>query len=226
MTLQQGLEELGIQASDLQVKNLQDYCELVRKWNKSFNLVSRQDIERLVSRHVLDSLTAAHLVEGGAVLDLGSGAGFPGIPLSIIQPDVRYELCDRLSRRTRFLHQVVNQLELDNVRIMAMDIKTLPDAQQYSTIVCRAVATADRVWDMVAPKLRSEGALLFFQSTQGESPDHQNAERSRLEIPSEQEQDEKRTANLPEYTKTTVHLIDVPGLDQPHSILQIARNGL
>ncbi len=221
ITLQQGLDEMSLGVSETQVEKLQGYCDLVRKWNKSFNLVSHQDIDRLVSRHVLDSLTAVHLIEGDVVLDFGTGAGFPGIPLAIVQPDMRFDLCDRLNRRTRFLHQVVNQLKLDNVEILASDIKTLPDSQQYSTVVCRAVATADRVWDMVAPKLASRGSLLLYQSTQQQSMDEPTVKTA-----AERKHDEKTTANRSENSgniEKTEHVFEIPGLDHTHTILQITR---
>ncbi len=233
LTLQQGLQEMGLDLSAAQIADLDGYCALVRKWNKSFNLVSRQDIDRLVSRHVLDSLTAVDLIEGEVVLDVGTGAGFPGIPLAIARPEVKFELCDRLSRRTRFLHQVVNQLKMDNVVILAVDVETLPDAQQYSTAVCRAVATVDKVWDMVAPKLTPEASLLLYQSAQTSNGSGSDSLDSTTQVGhahdsdptgTEPAQSEKPAINLPGDAETSVHLFDVPGLEQPHCVLQISKS--
>ena len=80
------------------------YAALLEKWNKSFNLISRQDIARLGARHLLDSLSGTLLLQGKYVLDLGSGAGLPGVPLAIAAPHRHFLLCDRSQRRIRFLH--------------------------------------------------------------------------------------------------------------------------
>ena len=82
-----GTTALGLSITDHQVQHLLDYVALVEKWNRSINLVSRQDIDRLLSRHVLDSLSVNQFIKGTTVVDVGTGAGFPGIPLAIVNPN-------------------------------------------------------------------------------------------------------------------------------------------
>ena len=82
--------------------------------------MSRQDTDRLISRHVLDSLSVSHLLKGKVVVDVGTGAGFPGVPLAIVNPERAFTLCDRMAKRVRFLQVVKSQLQLSNVKLVAV----------------------------------------------------------------------------------------------------------
>ena len=165
--LSDGAAALGVTLDTLQLDKLAAYCELIRKWNRAFNLVSRKDIDRLESRHVLDALSVHEYLQGGRVLDVGSGAGLPGVPLAISMPQRRFCLLDRADRRVRFLKQVKLELELSNVEVVGADVRTLTTATRYDVILARAVATVSDLWDMVAPLLNRQGRLLVFGSTQG-----------------------------------------------------------
>ncbi len=177
--LRDGIEFLGLAADARQLQQLVDFSALVRKWNKAFNLVSRQDIDRLVSRHVVDSLSVAPLLEEveGTILDLGSGAGFPGVPLAILYPQRSFHLCDRMARRTRFLQQAITALQLANVEVLASDAAALPGNGQYGVVLARAVATVDMLWAMVEDMLTDAGRLIVFRSTQPEAAAPDDADR-------------------------------------------------
>jgi len=195
---------LQIALSDDQTELLRLHCELIEKWNKAFNLVSRQDVSRLAARHVLDSLCGVELLRGTKVLDLGSGAGLPGIPLAVAAPHRKFTLCDRSARRARFLKQVVMSLELQNVEVWEQDFPhQAPGDTTFDTIVARAVATASTVWDMVRGHLQADGRVLVYESTKmsvGEDSSGQN---------------KGFTASR--------HSFDIPGLNEPHSIVCLER---
>lgn len=191
-----------MQADAAQIATLDAYCAMVEKWNRVMNLVSRKDISRLRTRHVLDSLSVHSLLRGPRVLDVGSGAGLPGVPLAIVCPDMTFTLCDRISRRARFLDQVVRELALENVEIAACDVGELPDTGLFDTAVCRAVATADEVWAMVAPLLTPSATLVFFASTQSREDGESTAVAG---------------------TRMDTHEFNIPGLEQAHTVWQFGR---
>ena len=174
---------------------------MLRKWNRSFNFISRQDIARLIPRHILDSLTAVSLLHGTRVLDVGSGAGLPGLVLAIADPQRQFVLCDRSERRMRFCEQVIQDLALDNVTVWVGDLS--PDHApegSFDTVVSRAVATAAEVWDMVRNLLAADGRVLVYASTQ--------------------------SAALPQigHLNVTRHDFDIQGVDHPHTLLCMCRD--
>ena len=138
------------------------------------------------------------------VLDLGSGAGLPGIPLAVARPDLSFTLCDRSERRCRFLNQVILALKLPNVEVIQGELSAqLPLGAQYDTVVARGVATAREVWAMVHAHVAPRGRVLVYASTQ----DTIDAN----ELP---QQDE---------IKISRHTYQVPGLDQTHTIECVER---
>ena len=129
------------------------------------NLVSRGDIVRLDSRHLLDSLAAIPHVQGKALLDVGTGPGLPGIPLAIAQPDVAIALWERMARRVRFLQMACRELGLKNVTIRECDIEKAirtPESSAYDTIVARAVAPVETLWPMLRDHLSADGCLIVY----------------------------------------------------------------
>lgn len=121
-------------------------------WNAKVNLISRKDIENLFERHVLHSLAIAKLLRfkaGAEILDLGTGGGFPGIPLAILMPDVRFHLIDGTLKKIKVVQDVIEQLGLDNTKAQQMRVEELKNAR-YDFVVTRAVAELDqlRLWTM------------------------------------------------------------------------------
>lgn len=192
-----------------QADQLLEYGALLEKWNKAFNLVSRQDISRLYSRHLLDSLAGVPLLVGQQILDLGSGAGLPGIPLAVAKQELSFHLCDRSSRRCRFLKQVCQSLGLSNVQVWEGDFLSRElgavTPEKFDTIVARGVATATEVWAMVQDRLANDGRLLIYESTQLDT--------------------DVQTQGIPEQDEVKVsrHTYSVVGLEQTHSILRLER---
>ncbi|MEM7098844.1 MAG: 16S rRNA (guanine(527)-N(7))-methyltransferase RsmG [Pseudomonadota bacterium] len=169
-SLREQLADLGIE-TEKQHKQLLDYSNLLYKWNKHFNFVSRLDIERLPRRHLLDSLSSVSLLLPGRVLDIGSGGGLPGLVLAIARPDVSFTLLDRHSRKVRFLNQCIQTLGLANVQAVEVDLQ--PDdpwsqqhQQHFQTILSRAVTGVQALWTMSLPLLQPGGQLVAYTSTQ------------------------------------------------------------
>jgi|GEM_PF-3505410 len=172
--LEQGARALGLTLKANQVQALIEYARLIEKWNKAFNLVSRRDVDRLVGRHLLDSLSAVPYLPsepGDHVLDIGSGAGLPGVALAIAAPHLKFVLCDRNARRVRFLQRVVQALEMDHVVAVERDLQpgeAWHNAQgqtvQFAAVVARAVQPADVMWRLCEGLLAPQGELLIYES--------------------------------------------------------------
>jgi 16S rRNA (guanine527-N7)-methyltransferase len=165
--LRADLEALQLTLAEPALQQLLEFAQLLAKWNRHFNLLSRRDIDRLWPRHILDSLSIAGLLKGRRVLDLGSGGGFPGLPLAIAAPERQFLLLDRHQRKCRFLEQVARSLDLKNVSVRCADVTQLVSSGEtdFDTVTSRAVAPAAEVWTLVKPLLAGQGRLIVMAST-------------------------------------------------------------
>jgi 16S rRNA (guanine527-N7)-methyltransferase len=109
------LKEAGISLTDHQKNQLVAYVEMLDKWNKAYNLTSVRDPDEMLVRHILDSIIVAPYLQGSRFIDVGTGPGLPGIPLSIVRPESHFTLLDSLGKRVRFLRQVQHELMLENI---------------------------------------------------------------------------------------------------------------
>ena len=116
--LEKGCAELQLQLSDQQKNQLLDYLALLQKWNKVYNLTSVRDPQGMLTRHILDSLSLIPYLQCNSLLDVGSGAGLPGIPVAICFPQMAVTLLDSNIKKTRFLQQVKAELKLNNVTVI------------------------------------------------------------------------------------------------------------
>ena len=127
--------------SELQLKQFEQLEELYKDWNLKINVVSRKDIDELYLRHVLHSLAIAKLIAfkpGSKVMDVGTGGGFPGIPLAIMFPETHFHLVDSIAKKMKVVNEVVQGLELTNVKTSHCRVEEVKDT--YDFIVSRAVA--------------------------------------------------------------------------------------
>lgn len=138
--LTDGLDALGLSLLPRQHQALLDYLALLYKWNRVFNLTAVRDPAQMVSRHLLDSLAILPWVQGSRVLDVGTGAGLPGIPLAIALPEFQFVLLDSNGKKTRFLKQAVAELGLSNVSVEQARVEAYQDARGFDTITSRAFA--------------------------------------------------------------------------------------
>jgi 16S rRNA (guanine527-N7)-methyltransferase len=133
-----GITALGINVPADAQQRMLDYLALVEKWNKAYNLTAVREPEKMLTHHLLDSLAVLPHVRGGRVLDVGSGAGLPGIPLAQACPDWHFTLLDSSHKKTTFLRQAVIELELTNVEVICDRVETWQPAQRFDTVVSRA----------------------------------------------------------------------------------------
>ncbi len=139
-----------------QLEQLASLEELYRLWNDRINVISRKDIDQLAVRHVLHSLAIAKVCRfraGARVLDVGTGGGFPGIPLAILFPEARFTLVDSIGKKIRVVEEVARAIGLQNVTPLHARVETLPG--RYDFVVSRAVTRmkpfVDWVWEKIEP---------------------------------------------------------------------------
>ncbi|MDC1358192.1 16S rRNA (guanine(527)-N(7))-methyltransferase RsmG [Gammaproteobacteria bacterium] len=165
-TLEQGLRDLALGVPANAQQKLLHYLHLIVKWNKHFNLSGITAIQEMVPLHLLDSLAISPYLEGERILDIGSGAGLPGIPLAIANPDKSFVLLDSNGKKTRFLFQVKVALELSNVEIVDARVDeylSTADTGKFSLITCRAFSSISSIVKMIEKPLASGTKLLAMK---------------------------------------------------------------
>ncbi len=136
----QGIPPLALSVPDHALDRLAAYIALLARWNRTYNLTAVRSPDEMVIRHILDSLAILPWVQGPQVLDVGSGAGLPGIPLAVVRPDIAFHLLDSNGKRTRFLQQAVAELELGNVHVLCCRLENYHPVIRFASIVARAFA--------------------------------------------------------------------------------------
>jgi 16S rRNA (guanine527-N7)-methyltransferase len=167
--LKQGCEQLGITPTEKQFQQLLAYLHLLHKWNKVYNLTSVRDLDQMVSRHLLDSLSVIPYLEAESVLDVGTGGGLPGIPLAIMYPQSQISLLDSNSKKTRFLQQVKAELGLDNVTVIHGRVEEV-SLPKFAIITARAFATIDDIIRLSGQHCIEGGCLVLMK---GVYPEHE-----------------------------------------------------
>jgi len=200
--LSQGLLELGLNTSAADQSRLLAYIALIAKWNKVYNLTAIRDPERMVVEHVLDSLTVWPHVRPHRILDVGSGAGLPGIPLAIAHADCQITLLDSNHKKCAFLQQAVIELSLSNVVVVCDRIEALHGSDRFDTIVSRAFAETQHFARVGLPHLAPQGVLVAMKGL------HPHEE----------------LAQLPDTVKLeSVQPLSVPGLDARRHVVIMTR---
>jgi 16S rRNA (guanine527-N7)-methyltransferase len=157
--LRRGSLALGVGLSDREVERLERYLALLEKWNRVYNLTAIREPERMVTHHVLDSLAILPHVRGPRVLDVGSGAGLPGIPLALASPALAVTLLDSSHKKAAFLQQAVAELRLANATVVAQRIEAWQTGDRFDTIVSRAFADLGEFVSAAARLLAPGGVL-------------------------------------------------------------------
>lgn len=163
---------LGVHVSSSQVHLFRKYLEELWEWNKRFNLTGLKTRERVVIELFLDSLVPSPFVpEEGSMLDAGSGAGFPGVPLKILHPGVETRLLESNAKRVTFLRHIVRSLRLKNTQVIQGRIEAPGEWLQqggFDVITARALADLGRMALWCAPLLKESGFLVVFSGAAGE----------------------------------------------------------
>ncbi len=136
--LEQGLAELDLSLGREARTKLLEYLALLEKWNQVYNLTAIRDVEKMVSGHLLDCLAVVPCVSGVRVLDAGSGAGLPGIPLAVAKPGIQVALLDSNHKKAAFLRQAVAELQLKNASVVCERVESWRPAEKFDCIISRA----------------------------------------------------------------------------------------
>ena len=139
--LKDGLAAMGCPLGAETQSKLVAYVRLLEKWNRTYNLTAVRDLEQMISRHLLDSLAILPYLKGRRVLDIGTGAGLPGIPLALARPDLEFVLLDSNAKKTRFVTQACAELGLKNVEVVNIRVEKYHPEALFDTIVSRAFST-------------------------------------------------------------------------------------
>ena len=193
------------------------YLTILGRWNRAFNLTAVRDPREMVPRHLLDSLSVLPWITGTPVLDVGTGAGLPGIPLAIALPELRFTLLDSNGKKTRFVRQAVFELGLANVDVVQSRLETYQPVAKFATIVARAVAAITTL-HAASDHLAATGARLL--ALKGRLPaDEIGALRSAMA---------KTAAHKPcaaygdGSVRIRVHPLQVPLLDGERNLIEIS----
>lgn len=141
------LDEAGISLTDHQKNQLVAYVDMLNKWYKAYNLTSVRDPNEMLIRHILDSIVVAPYLQGERFIDVGTGPGLPGIPLSIVRPECQFTLLDSLGKRVRFLRQVQHELKINNIEPVQSRVEAFPSEPPFDGVISRAFASLN---DMVS----------------------------------------------------------------------------
>ena len=158
--LAHGLQAMELTLDSIARQQMLDYLMLMSRWNRAYNLTAVNQPLAMVERHLLDSLSIAGFIEAANVIDAGTGAGLPGIPLAIADRSRHFVLLDSNGKKIRFVREVVRQLGLTQVQSVQARLETFESAMADIDIVCRALAPLAQLIEWSADKL-AEGARLL-----------------------------------------------------------------
>lgn len=200
--LQSGLDALHVVWREDQIERLLAFLKLIDKWNKAYNLTAIRDMEDMARLHILDSLAVLPHIKGGRAIDVGTGAGLPGIPLAIFLPEVRFTLLDSNAKKTRFVQQAILELKLANAEVCHSRAEAFRPEQKYDTVMTRAFAALPDILQTTAHLLAEGGRVLAMK---GQNP---HAELEELKV------------------KSSVVPIHAPGVEAERCVVIIEQNAI
>jgi 16S rRNA (guanine527-N7)-methyltransferase len=198
-----GARELGIDLTDGQAMQLIAHLDLLDEWGERMNLTAIRDRPSQITKHVLDSLSVRPFLRGERIADVGSGAGFPGIPLAILEPGRRFTLVESTGKKCRFLEHVRDALGLANVEVVQTRAEAFKPAERFETVLARAVGPVAELVKQAGPLVAGGGRLLAMK---GRYPD------------------EELAARLNGWKVAAVHRLVVPGLGDERHLVELCRS--
>ena len=202
-TLIAGAAQLGIELSELQAQQLIRLLDELDDWNQRMNLTAIKERGAQITKHLLDSLSVQPFLQGERVLDVGTGAGFPGLPLAIVNPSRQFMLLDSTAKKLKFIEHVWRSLELPNVQTVHTRAENFRPTQRFDIVLSRAVGPVEQFVKWAGHLVVGGGRLLAMK---GRHP-------------------EAELANLPSGWKlAAVHRLNVPALDEERHLVEICRS--
>lgn len=199
--LQAGLGVLNLGLSPTIQEKIINYIALLHKWNQTYNLTAIRDPKLILIRHIFDSLAVTPFIVGPNVLDFGTGAGLPGIPLALALPKYNFVLLDSSNKKTIFLNHVILSLNIENIKVVTGRVLDFSFALGFATIITRATTTLDAIVNDTKHLLAKKGQILVMK---GKYPT-------------------KELAAITEPTE--VHRIKVPYLDEERHLIKLGIKG-
>ena len=179
--LKKKAENIGIALNELQLQQFQDFYELLIEKNKVMNLTSITEEDEVIDKHFIDSLTCNRVIDMNqvkSVIDIGTGAGFPGIPLKIVYPDIDFVLLDSINKRVRFLNEAIELLHLKKIQAVhgrAEDLARKPEFRgKFDLCVSRAVANLNTLSEYCIPFVRVNGFFISYKAQKGLEEIHES----------------------------------------------------
>jgi len=167
--LRAGAAALGVALDDAQATLLLRLLDELTQWNRAYNLTAITDRAAMRTQHLLDSVAGSRFVAGARVLDLGTGAGFPGLPLALVHPHRHFTLLDGTAKKVRFVAHAARTLGLGNVEAVHGRAGDWQPAEPFDQVLARAVATTAELAALARPLLRPGGRLLAWKGQRREA---------------------------------------------------------
>ncbi len=175
--IQKAIDGLGLEYPEGAAEKLGILIDELERWNRKVNLTAIRDRNEMITAHLLDSLVAAPLLEGEEILDVGTGPGFPGLPLAIIQPERKFTLLDSNNKKIMFAQHAAGLLGLGNVSAVKARGEDYAPGHGFDTVIARALAALPRLVEIAGHHVREDGV---FVALKGRYP---TTELEQLELP-------------------------------------------
>lgn len=210
------LPQLNIEFPEDAEQKFTQLLTLLEKWNKAYNLTAVRDVNEMVVLHLIDSLAPLSFVEGNKVLDVGTGAGFPGLPMAIACPDRDFTLLDSNSKKTRFVTQAVIELGLKNVTVVTGRAENSLINHEFNTVMCRATFSLADFLSKTYERCVNKG---LFLALKGSYPEQELSDISHSAECPERYKDLAAKINIEKVVSITV-----PGLEAERHLVLVRKN--
>lgn len=160
----EGLQRMALKLSDQVIDQLMTYLNLVEKWNRVYNLTAIRERDEMIKLHLLDSLSILNHVHVKNILDVGSGAGFPGIVLAITKPELKVTVMDSVNKKTTFMQQVKSELALTNLNVVNSRVEDYQPTTLFEAVTSRAFSNLKNMMSLTQHTLQKEGVWLAMKS--------------------------------------------------------------
>jgi 16S rRNA (guanine527-N7)-methyltransferase len=159
-----GLDELGYENDPLLIEKLEIYLATLKKWNKVYNLTAINEDADIIVKHFLDSLSVNRYIQNsGRILDVGTGAGFPGLILALFNPEKSFVLVDGVSKKISFLQEMIGKLNLKNVIAVHTKVEQYNVAEQFDIIISRAFADIKKMTKLTSHLIKDGGKFIAMK---------------------------------------------------------------